>query len=316
MRPPKLSVILPSYNHGHFLRERIDSILNQSFQDFELIFLDDCSTDNSVAILREYEAHPRVSALVTNARNSGSPFPQWQRGLDLAVGELIWIAESDDSAEFNFLAKMVELFESHENLTLAYCRSQRVDEWGASLGDDFWPDALDGVRWRRPFVADASKEVEDYLSWRNTIPNASAVVFRRAAAEQVAVPCDMLFAGDWVFWIHLLQLGGRIGYTPDVLNRFRKHSGTTRQVKSAEAERRRLLEYLRAIEVAGQPFRLSGLSVDTAHGWMLTEFLSRGHPQPFWLLSVEGLAFRSRLCFVVAAVMSPAIRTLFGKGDG
>ena len=86
MRPPKLSVIVPSYNNGHFLRERIDSILNQSFQDFELIFLDDCSTDNSVAILREYEAHPRVSALVTNARNSGSPFPQWQRGLDLAVG--------------------------------------------------------------------------------------------------------------------------------------------------------------------------------------------------------------------------------------
>jgi glycosyltransferase involved in cell wall biosynthesis len=72
MRPPKLSVIVPSYNHGHFLRERIDSILNQSFQDFELIFLDDCSTDNSVAILREYEAHPFRSGSVAWTSPSAS----------------------------------------------------------------------------------------------------------------------------------------------------------------------------------------------------------------------------------------------------
>ena len=98
-RQPRVSVIVPSYNHARFLRQRIESILGQSFRDFELILLDDCSTDDSVSILREYESHARLSALVVNAQNSGSPMAQWKRGLDLAAGELIWIAESDDWAE-------------------------------------------------------------------------------------------------------------------------------------------------------------------------------------------------------------------------
>ena len=99
---PTVSVVVPNYNHGRFLPQRIDSILGQTFQDFELILLDDCSTDNSRMILSSYAGDPRVR-IEFNSANSGSPFKQWNKGVRLARGEYVWIAESDDYAEPRFL---------------------------------------------------------------------------------------------------------------------------------------------------------------------------------------------------------------------
>ncbi len=81
---PTVSVIVPNYNHARFLRQRIDTILAQTFQDFELILLDDCSTDESRTILREYTSDKRVR-LEFNEVNSGSPFKQWKKGLEMAL---------------------------------------------------------------------------------------------------------------------------------------------------------------------------------------------------------------------------------------
>ena len=88
---PKVSVIVPNYNHEPYLRQRIDSILNQSYQDFELILLDDCSVDNSRDILMAYKNHPKVTQLVFNEQNSANTFKQWNKGIELAKGEYIWI---------------------------------------------------------------------------------------------------------------------------------------------------------------------------------------------------------------------------------
>ena len=96
MQYPLVSVIIPNYNHARFLIERIDSVLNQSYKNFEIIVLDDKSTDNSVEIIMKYSNNKHVSQIVINDENSGSPFLQWQKGFKLAKGELVWIAESDD----------------------------------------------------------------------------------------------------------------------------------------------------------------------------------------------------------------------------
>jgi glycosyltransferase involved in cell wall biosynthesis len=84
-----ISVIVPNYNHAKFLKERIDSILNQTIQDFELIILDDCSTDNSREIIESYRQLPNVS-IFYNSKNSGSPFKQWKKGINRAKGKYIW----------------------------------------------------------------------------------------------------------------------------------------------------------------------------------------------------------------------------------
>jgi glycosyltransferase involved in cell wall biosynthesis len=89
----KVSVVVPNYNHARFLRKRVDSILGQTFQDFELILLDDCSTDDSRSVLSKYADDPRVR-IEFNEVNSGSTFKQWNKGVWLAHGEYVWIAES------------------------------------------------------------------------------------------------------------------------------------------------------------------------------------------------------------------------------
>ena len=81
MNEPLVSVIVPNYNHAPYLRERIDSILNQTFQDFELILLDDCSPDNSREIINSYKDNPHVSHIVLNEENSGNTFVQWDLGV-------------------------------------------------------------------------------------------------------------------------------------------------------------------------------------------------------------------------------------------
>jgi len=103
---PKVSVIVPNYNHARYLRQRVDSVLGQTFQDFELILLDDCSTDESRSVLSSYAGNPRVR-IEFNEVNSGSTFKQWNKGVRLARGEYVWIAESDDYADPQLLERLV-----------------------------------------------------------------------------------------------------------------------------------------------------------------------------------------------------------------
>ena len=116
----KVSVIVPSYNHSHYLTERLNSIFNQTCKAIEVIILDDASTDSSVDILSEFKNHPKVTHYLINEQNSGSPFLQWQKGLELAKGDYIWIAESDDACELDFLSTQLEcLAKSQASIAVA-----------------------------------------------------------------------------------------------------------------------------------------------------------------------------------------------------
>jgi glycosyltransferase involved in cell wall biosynthesis len=108
---PKVSIIVPNYNHAKFLPQRMDSVLGQTFQDFRLILLDNCSTDDSRSILDEYRGDPRIR-VVFNERNSANTFKQWNKGIRLARGEYVWIATSDDCAEGRLLERLVEILEN------------------------------------------------------------------------------------------------------------------------------------------------------------------------------------------------------------
>jgi glycosyltransferase involved in cell wall biosynthesis len=76
MKNPLISVVIPNYNHAQFLEKRIESVLNQTYKNIEIILLDDKSTDNSIDIIKKYEQNPVVSHVLQNTENSGSPFLQ------------------------------------------------------------------------------------------------------------------------------------------------------------------------------------------------------------------------------------------------
>src|SRR6478609_3462038 len=119
----EVSVILPNYNHENYLKERIDSILQQTYRDFELIILDDHSSDNSKQIIELYRSNAKVSFIEYNSHNSGSPFRQWAKGIQLARGSYIWIAESDDSCEPAFLEETVKKMKEYPTAGIVFTQS-------------------------------------------------------------------------------------------------------------------------------------------------------------------------------------------------
>lgn len=219
-----VSIIVPSYNHAQFLEERIESILNQDFDNFEVILLDDLSPDNSAEILKKYQNHPKVSHCIINEKNSGSTFYQWNKGIDLAKGELIWIAESDDVADTQFLTKLVPKFDQNPNLVLAYSQSYRMNAQGEVTGT--WKDCTDSSDaelFTRDFELSGLEYFEKFLKTGNTIPNASGVIFKKQTYLDVGGANPRLkFIGDWDIWAKIVTQGD-IFFTPECLNYFRYH---------------------------------------------------------------------------------------------
>jgi len=214
----KVSVIMPNFNHAPYLKERMDSILAQDYPAFEVIILDDASTDGSAAILSEYAKHPKVKAFLRSETNSGNTFVQWQRGLEQATGEYVWIAESDDVAAPTLLSTLVEALEQ-KHATLAFCHSQWIDAEGAPIARSRDP------RWRRDFSMPGDTFVRRYLLGYCTICNASAVVFKRETAMTVDMDQVAQFtaSGDRLFWIQM-AMQGRVAYVAQTLNKFRQHT--------------------------------------------------------------------------------------------
>jgi glycosyltransferase involved in cell wall biosynthesis len=223
-----VSVIVPNYRYGRYLEERLQSIIDQSLRPHEIIFLDNASPDDSVEVARRMGRHSPVPfEILVNEKNNGSTFLQWLKGLSLATGDLVWIAESDDSAHALFLERLVpEFFDP--DVALAYCQSALIGSQGERLSDDFHAhtDDISTSHWRGRFSADSAVEVEFALSQKNTIPNASAVVFRRPVdldfADELA---KLKFAGDWLFYVMLIR-GAKVNYLPEVLNFYRRHEAT------------------------------------------------------------------------------------------
>lgn len=220
---PVVSVIIPNYNYASYLPRRIDSVLNQTYQDYELILLDDASTDNSVEVLDRYKDNPHVAQIVINHENSGSPFVQWMKGISLSSGKYIWIAEADDLAEPDFLETCVRLAEGYADTAICYAGSFLIDSEGNIEHRDpnHW-----GKRRKKGFACFDGKRFAEYnLYWKNYIINASGVIFRREFAETLShFPfLSMKYCGDWLFWFEMSMQGSVIEVYRQ-LNYFRQHA--------------------------------------------------------------------------------------------
>lgn len=243
---PKVSVIVPNYNHAPYLKERIDSILAQTFQDFELILMDDKSSDNSRQVLEEYRSLPNVK-IVFNEENSGSSFKQWNKGVRLASGEYIWIAESDDAADPMFLATLVPVLDNNPDVALVYAQSHEINSKGDIIGT--WLNHtkdLDPAMWTSDFIIEGNEMIRKYMLHRNCIPNASAVLFRRGKMEAIGM-ADETFKlnGDWLFWIKLME-NSKVAFVAKNLNYFRTHGSSVRSLNIYTGLG--LYEYTRIVE--------------------------------------------------------------------
>jgi glycosyltransferase involved in cell wall biosynthesis len=227
-RKVRVSAIVPNFNYARFLHRRLTSIVGQTHQPDEIIFIDNASTDDSVAIARLFANKAAIPfKILVNDKNNGSTFKQWLRGFAEASHELVWIAESDDFCDQHFLERLLPEFYD-ENVFLAYSQSAVVGANGELYAPNYleYTDELSTTHWESYYSIAGEEEIKLALSQKNTIPNASAVVFRRPEVEKIEENLvQQRLAGDWWFYVYR-GIGGRISFIPQPLNFHRRHGQT------------------------------------------------------------------------------------------
>jgi hypothetical protein len=237
LRPeaPRISVVVPNHNYARYLPERLGSIFAQTLPVEEVIVLDDASTDDSVAVARATARDwRREIRLDTSDVNGGNVFLQWKRGAALARGTHLWIAEADDAAHPELLARLARMIAAHPDLDIAFCDSRAVDAEGATTMASYKEYYANGghTELQQSGVFGAADFLRRSLGERNTILNASAVVFRTEALRAALERCgpelpNWRVAGDWRIYVDILAHStGKIGYLATPLNHHRRHANS------------------------------------------------------------------------------------------
>ena len=234
MNYPLVSVIVPNYNYAQYLDQRMESILNQSYQNFEVVILDDKSTDNSLEVIEKYRNHSKVSKVIVNETNSGSPFKQWECGINNASGDIIWIAESDDYCTTDFLETLVPLYVKN-HAVLTFCHSELVDEKGDKLRENHQMSNV-----HSDISMDGKAFIKRHLAFSNEVQNASCAIFSKKASLEIDKEyMNYKGAGDWLFWIKIAEKGN-VSFASAVCNNYRLHNNTTSKVVKSGLEFREM----------------------------------------------------------------------------
>ncbi|MCL6478021.1 MAG: glycosyltransferase [Peptococcaceae bacterium] len=253
-----VTALVPSYNHGQFIQQRIESILNQTYKNIDLIVIDDASQDDSDEVIKRILAKHKFR-YIRNKKNTGTPFAAWETVLSLATGDYIWVCESDDFAEPNYLETAVSALEANKDAVLFYCNSWIVNSSGERIDhtSTYFHDIWKETRWDADFCADGFQELTNFQMRGQTVPNMSSALIRadafRAAYRQFLKKLKL--TGDWLFVGDLLCNGNVVFYA-ETLNNFRRHEETSRvRVKSARSQAEFILTKYLLFREGGRPVR-------------------------------------------------------------
>ncbi len=220
---PKVSVIIPSYNHEAYVCEAIQSVLDQDWASFELIIVDDGSTDGSLEVIQGFK-DKRI--LVISQENQGA-HAALNRGLSLAVGAYISVLNSDDVFAPNRLATLIPYLESHSEISLLGTYLEIIDEKGESVDvkhgfQDLPPWPLSKVE--KSFRG--GKDLREALWGENYLATTSNFVFRRKLFKAGLAFKPLRYVHDWDFALHATA-HGEIGLIPQPLVKYRIHDRNT-----------------------------------------------------------------------------------------
>lgn len=236
----KISVVVPNYNYSNYLYQRVYSILNQNYKIHELIILDDASKDNSLFYVKQIEQ--KISGfvnvkVVVNDINSGNAFSQWQKGINLATGDYVWVAEADDYAKKNFLNEVVSPLKKNNNIVISYADTGFIDSNGYitknSLVDQI--DILKTNHWNASYVNKGISEINCYSYLNCTIPNVSGTIIKKGNYDEIFESAKKFHqSGDWFTYLNILNLGD-ISFINKTLNYYRVHGNNISQTFDKKA---------------------------------------------------------------------------------
>ncbi len=224
---PLVSIITPVYNGARFLAATLDSVLRQSGADWELIVVNDGSTDGTDAILDQYGSDARVR--VVEQTNGGTARAR-NSGLAVASGAYIAFLDADDVWPPDFLAQMVRRLADWPEAVAAYAGWQYMDGEGTPLPQIWRPDPL------------GAEKLKNEIGWRNALVPSGMLVRRAAVVQCQGFDAKLRTAEDWDLWLRLMPVG-RFVPAPDTIILYRNHGGNkTNDIERAEQGRLIFLE--------------------------------------------------------------------------
>jgi glycosyltransferase involved in cell wall biosynthesis len=214
LNPPKISVLIPTYNYGRYLAEAIESVLAQDFQDFELLIVDDGSSDNTVEVVRPFCSRDSRVHFAVNPVNLGMA-NNWNHCLHQARGEYIKFLFGDDKLfHRSALSKMLALMQTFPSAVLAASARVILDEESRAV--DIYRDLADGCHHGRKIITACLME-----NGKNIVGEPSAVMFRKVDASR-GFDAKYGQITDVEMWINMLEKGD-LAYTGEPLCAFRCH---------------------------------------------------------------------------------------------
>lgn len=190
MNTPLVSIITPCYNAAATIRQTIESVLVQTYRNWEMLIVDNCSTDGSASIIKEYAGRDGRIIYLKTDRNSGSSAMPRNVGLDNAAGELVAMLDADDMWLAEKLAEQVAFMEAHR-CNFVY--------------SDFEKIAPDGTRSGRVIRGRTVSTYRNTLG-SNAIP-CLTVLIRKTLFDKVRFEFDPPGREDYVVWLKLLKAG-------------------------------------------------------------------------------------------------------------
>lgn len=214
MNTPLVSVIIPTHNSAHFIRLTLQSVFAQSFADFEVIVVDDASTDNTCDVIRSLD---RPLKLIRRERNSGTADIPRYDGVEAANGAYCAFLDADDLWLPDKLQRQIAFLESHADVPLVHSYVTVMDEFGHDLYV------------RHEGNIPATGYIAPQLL-RHCFISTSSVVVKRSQWLQAQRRKDITGYGtEWDFFLAIARKHP-IGFVPEVLAKYRKHaSGISRQ---------------------------------------------------------------------------------------
>lgn len=207
---PKISVLIPTYNYAQYLDEAVQSVINQTYQDFELIVIDNNSSDNTAYVLSKYENNPKIK-IITNNKNIGMA-QNWNKCILESSGEYIKFLNADDFLESRCLEKLAKVLDDDLSISL-------VTSYKNLVGNKKTIITL-------PFVnkIDGFEAIKNSLEKNgNWIGEPTVVMFRRRDLYIGLFNIEFKWLPDWDLWIRLLMVGN-LYIIPEVLSNFRIHN--------------------------------------------------------------------------------------------
>lgn len=208
-RKPKISVIMPVYNAEQFLNESVLSVLNQTFKDFEFIIINDCSTDGSLKMIKEYMEKDKRIVLINNRKNIGVASSR-SKGLKIAKGEYVVVFDADDICLKNRLELQYAFMERNKEIYLCGTSAIVIDEEGEKIGI------------LKKF--NDVEKIKDKLLKGNPIIHPS-VIHRNI--DRFLYREKFTDADEYDVYLRMLSKGKKITNMPDFLIKYRLYQGST-----------------------------------------------------------------------------------------